>query len=312
MADKKSGKKLPLPQKIVYIFLVLFLFLTIAEGAGYNPVGWLRDRINSFFAPDCNDNLVVSFIDVGQGDCVLISCGGQNMLIDCGESTEFDRVAAFLNSQGVKRIDVLAATHPHSDHMGCMGDVVSNYDIGEIIMPHIDDSDIPTTRYYERFIDACSAKGLYINEAQLGSTIKIGEAEAEIIAPNSLKYSGANNYSMGIILRHGSNSFLFTGDAEKLAEEEMLQSGRLQHVKVYKAGHHGSDTSSSEDFLKVVSPDYAVIMCGEGNSYGHPSPVIVDRLSEYARKIYRTDQCGSIIFESDGSTLQIRTERGIE
>ena len=92
----------------------------------------------------------------------------------------------------------------------------------------------------------------------------------------------------------------------------MLQSGRLQHVKVYKAGHHGSDTSSSEEFLKVVSPDYAVIMCGEGNSYGHPSPVIVDRLSEYARKIYRTDQCGSIIFESDGSTLQIRTERGIE
>jgi competence protein ComEC len=231
------------------------------------------------------------------------------MLIDCGEASESSKVISYLNNLGVSRLDYVVATHPHSDHMGGMSEIVSNYDIGELIMPHLPDSDIPTTKYFEKFLDACEAKNLSVTEAQVGQYITIGEAQAEIIAPNSEKYSNTNNYSVGIILTHGSNSFLFAGDAETLAENEMISGGKLRHVTVYKAGHHGSDTSSSENFLKAISPDYAVIMCGEGNSYGHPKQITLDNLSKYVKQIYRTDLNGSIVFESDGTALEIRTEK---
>lgn len=252
----------------------------------------------------------VHFIDVGQGDCIYISAGGENMLIDCGEASEFQKVADYLNGMGVSRLDAVVATHPHSDHMGGMSSVIMNYDIGEIIMPHIDDRDIPTTRYFEKFIDACEEKNVQITEACPGNVIKIGDAEAEIIAPCSDEYKNTNDYSVGILLTHGSNSFLFTGDAETFSEEEMIESGRLRHVRVYKAGHHGSTTSTSDDFLKIVSPEYAVIMCGSGNSYGHPHKETIEKLSNYVKQIYRTDLNGNIVFESDGFNLHISVQKG--
>lgn len=306
MAKKSSSKA---KQALIYLILLLLIFTTIAEGMGYDPIGWLKEKFSGTVTERLEDDLYVHFIDVGQGDCVYITAGGQNMLIDCGEASESETVISYLNKQGVSRLDYVIATHPHSDHMGGMSEIILSYDVGEVIMPHLEDEDIPTTRYFENFIDACSSKGLYITEAQTGRTIALGEAEAEIIAPLGSGYSNANNYSIGIILSHGNNDFLFTGDAEELAEEEMLESGRLEHVRVYKAGHHGSSTSSSKDFIKAISPDYAVIMCGAGNSYGHPHDVIVDRLSEYTKQIFRTDLDGNIVFESDGLNLQVRTER---
>lgn len=308
MAEKSSGKKGSAKKALIYILLLFMIFITIAEGMGFDPFGWVKEKFSGI-SVQADDNLTVNFIDVGQGDCIFISSEKENMLIDCGEASESVNVIEYLNDMGVKRIDYVVGTHPHSDHMGGMADIIRTYDIGEVIIPHLDDSDIPTTRYFENFLDACSEKGLYITEAELGRTISLGDAAAEIIAPNSSNYSGANNYSVGILLTHGKNDFLFTGDAEKLAEEEMLESGRLEHVRVYKAGHHGSDTSSSEDFLRVVSPDYSVIMCGAGNSYGHPHDEVVERLEEYTRNIYRTDLNGTVVFESDGINLQVRTER---
>jgi len=275
---------------------------------GYDPIGWLKEKLSGGISY-CEDDMQVHFIDVGQGDCTYITAGGVSMLIDCGEASEYELVEAYLNKLGVKRIDYVVATHPHSDHMGGMSEVIDNYKIGEVIFPYLDDSDFPTSKYFENFLDSCDAKGLEITEARAGSVINIGDARAEIIAPLSDDYSGANDYSIGIILTHGSNDFIFTGDAERLAETEMLESGRLREVDVYKVGHHGSDTSTSADFLKAISPDYAVIMCGEGNSYGHPHDVIVKRLEKYVRQIYRTDINGSIVFESDGINMKIRAER---
>lgn len=305
MAKKSSKTK----QALIYLVLIFLIVITIAEGKGYNPLGWVKDKLNGSISERAEDDLFVHFIDVGQGDCIFITAGGENMLIDCGEASEADTVISYLNEQGVEHLDYVVATHPHSDHMGGMSSIVSTYGIGEIIMPHLEDEDIPTTRYFENFLNACSAKGLYITEAQIGRTVTLGEAEAEIIAPLSSGYKNANNYSVGILLSHGKNDFLFTGDAEALAENEMLESGKIEHVRVYKAGHHGSSTSSSKEFLEVVSPDYAVIMCGAGNSYGHPHDEIVERLAEYTKQIFRTDLNGNIVFESDGINLQVRTER---
>lgn len=311
MAARRKGKKQKskAPQIIGVILLIAAVILLAAENIGYNPLRYIKKKLGLVFSPSVSDDLSVHFIDVGQGDCIYISAGGENMLIDCGEASESDTVAAYLSDLGVERLDYVIATHPHSDHMGGMSQIVLNYDIGEFIMPHLADRDIPTTRYFEKFLDACETKNLQITEAQLGNVINIGDAEAEIIAPNSESYTNINNYSVCILLTHGSNSFLFTGDAEELAEKEMLESGKLEHVKVYKAGHHGSDTSSSADFLKAISPEYAVIMCGAGNSYGHPHETTIDKLTHYVKQIYRTDLCGSIVFESDGTILKIRTER---
>ncbi len=255
------------------------------------------------------EKLSVHYIDVGQGDSIYITSGGEGMLIDCGESGDTDRVISYLDNMGVAKIDYVVGTHPHSDHMGGMSKIVEHFDIGEMIIPHIDDSDTPTTKYFEKFLTACAEKGLSLTEAELGRKIKVGDAELEIIAPDSTDYSNVNNYSVGFIMHHGENSFIFTGDAEKLAEDEMLESGRLEDIDVYKAGHHGSDTSSSEDFLNVIKPDYAVISCGEGNSYGHPNDITIENLSRFTDKIYRTDLCGTVVFESDGRKLTVRTER---
>lgn len=255
------------------------------------------------------EKLTVHYIDVGQGDSIYITSGGEGMLIDCGESGEAERVISYLDNMGISKIDYVVGTHPHSDHMGGMSKIVEHFDIGEMIIPHIDDSDTPTTKYFEKFLNACAAKNLSLTEAEVGREFKVGDAELKIIAPNSPDYSNVNNYSVGFIMHHGDNSFIFTGDAEKLAEKEMLENNNLEDIDVYKTGHHGSDTSSSEDFLNVIKPDYAVISCGEGNSYGHPNDITIENLSRFTDKIYRTDLVGTVVFTSDGKSLDVQTER---
>ncbi len=254
-------------------------------------------------------SLSVHYIDVGQGDAIYISCGDKNMLIDSGEVSEGDTVCAYLREQGVEKLDYVIGTHPHSDHMGGMSAVVQEFDIGEFIMPHLADEDFPTTKYFERFLDAAEEKDLNITEAKLGMRVPFGDAQWEIIAPVEENYSNTNNYSVGVILRYGERSFIFTGDAEKEAEREILENCPLRHIDVYKAGHHGSDTSGSEEFLEAISPDYAVISCGEGNSYGHPDDVTIEKLKKYTDKIYRTDLCGTVVITTDGENISVSTER---
>lgn len=267
---------------------------------------------NCFAKPSAvpvKDGISVHFIDVGQGDCVYITGNGENMLIDCGESSQADKVVGYLEKQGVDRLDCVVATHPHSDHMGGMSKIVSGFDIGELIIPHLADNDIPTTMYFNRFLDAVEERRVKLTEAKVGRKMELCGGEWEIIAPNSDDYSNTNNYSVGLFLRHGENSFIFTGDAESSAEKEMLSAGRVSHADVYKVAHHGSDTSTSDDFLSAVSPDIAVISCGADNSYGHPCDSTLEKLKKFTNKIYRTDLSGTIIITSDGEKLDVRTER---
>ena len=235
------------------------------------------------------------------------------MLIDCGESSESDVVISYLQEQNVSKIDYLVGTHPHSDHMGGMSVIVDTFEIGTFIMPYLPDDDIPTTKYFERLLVSLDENGVEITNAEVGEKINLGDSVADIIAPVSSEYSNTNNYSIGIILEHGENSFIFTGDAEDDAEEEMINNyaSNLRDIDVYKAGHHGSSTSSSDEFMAVIQPEYAVIMCGEGNSYGHPNDDAMERISEYVadENIYRTDLYGTVVAESDGSTINFTTEQ---
>lgn len=302
MAEKKKSAEKP--QKKGLIWVIGFIIAVIA-GVFFE----ISDRKGEISTGVANSDLQVHYIDVGQGDCILLENGDDTLLIDCGEINEDNTVKAYLDKQGITQIDYMIATHPHSDHMGCMDKIVETYDIGEIILPHLDDSDIPTTKYFERFMNAVESKGYSITEAETGRKFSVGDTECEIIAPCSDDYGNANNYSVGIIVHHGENSFIFTGDAEKLAEKEIIESGRLEDIDVYKVGHHGSDTSSSEEFLEIIKPDIAVISCGMGNKYGHPCDVTLEKLSKYTEKVYRTDISGTVVITSDGQNLAVTEEK---
>ena len=255
------------------------------------------------------DKLVVHFIDVGQGDCTFLAANGTTMLVDCGEDSVSSYVVNYLEKLGVGRLDYVIATHPHSDHMGGMYRIIDTFDVGEVIIPHIPDEQLPTAIFFDRFLDSCEKQDIVVSEAEVGRIISIGDARAEITAPDGQFYENINNYSVSFMLYHGKNSFLLTGDAEAESEAAMLESGKLSRASVYKAGHHGSAYSSTEELLEVIRPKIAVISCGKENSYGHPADSTIKRLRKYTDNIYRTDICGNIVIESDGEKLSVTPER---
>lgn len=300
---KKQLRKQPKKKRLKLLKIIIPVVVLVMI------IAFIAAKCRKENTPLPEDKLTVCYLDVGQGDSIFLSAGGKNMLIDCGESEETDGVIRFLNEKSVEKLDYIVATHPHSDHMGGMYKIIDKFKVGQVIIPHLDDKDFPTTRYYEKFLDSCDSQDVALSEAKLGKIIELGDAQIEIIAPCSKNYENVNNYSVGLFLTHGENTFIFTGDAEALAEKEMADSGKLRHADVYKAGHHGSETSSCAEFMKAISPDYAVISCGEGNSYGHPNKKALKEISKYTDKIYRTDLNGTVTFVSDGKELKTNTEK---
>lgn len=258
------------------------------------------------------DKLVMHFIDVGQGDCTFIAANGKTMLVDCGESEAAETVIDYLSQLGVRHLDHIIATHPHSDHMGGMSTIIDSFDVGEVIIPHIPDDQTPTTHFYEKFLDSCAAAKVKISETTVGTEFQLGDAHIEFIAPDGKHYDDLNNYSLSFVLTHGDNTFLLTGDAETESEAAMLKSGSLGKIDLYKAGHHGSAYSSTKELLEVIRPDIAVISCGSENPYGHPADSTVKRIRKYTKYIFRTDLNGSIIIESDGKKIAVTPERSFE
>jgi competence protein ComEC len=248
--------------------------------------------------------LTVHFIDVGQADCELVILpNGENMLIDAGNNSEGKKVVEYLKNLNITKIDYLIGTHPHADHIGGMDTVIENMDIGKIYMPKAETN----TKTFEDVLDAIDAKNLTITTAKNGVNIyNDGETTIDIIAPNSDTYDSLNNYSAVILLKYRDASFLFSGDAEALSEGEI--EGDIS-ADVLKVGHHGSSTSSSQAFLNRVNPKYAVISCGEGNSYSHPHKETLDKLSAMNVTLYRTDLNGSIICETDGENYSWECEK---
>ncbi|MDF2609136.1 MAG: hypothetical protein K0R92_610 [Lachnospiraceae bacterium] len=252
------------------------------------------------------DALSVHFIDVGQGDSILIGASGHYMLIDAGENEEGKTVVNYLKEQGVETLEYVIGTHPHSDHIGGLDTVINNFQISKIILPDVTNN----TKTFEEVLDAIAENGLKITKPKVGTEYKLGDGTFIIMAPNSSEYSDINNYSVVIKLVYGETSFLLTGDAEKISEEEMLENGLDLSANVLKLGHHGSSYSSSDSFLDAVGASSAIISVGRNNKYGHPMEETVNRILERGIKIYRTDESGTIVATSDGSYITFNHEPG--
>lgn len=251
----------------------------------------------------------VHFIDVGQGDCELVISDGEALLIDTGEKENAQAVCEYIREQGIDTIKYMLLTHQHSDHMGGASEIINSMEVENIIIPKLPEDMTPTTKFYENFLLSVQEKGLKLTPAEPGSVYEIGECSLEIVAPID-EYDDLNNFSAASILTHGEDTFFFGGDIEKKAEKDILESGRMKDIDVLKVAHHGSSTSSCKDFLKEAEPDYAVICCGDKNSYNHPNADTVERLRKYTDNIYRTDIDGTVVFTSSGDELSVQTEKG--
>ncbi len=241
------------------------------------------------------ENLVIDYIDVGQADSILITTQDKAMLIDAGNNADGEDVVEFIKAKGITKLDYVIGTHPHEDHIGGMDDVIKSFDIGIIYMPKI----TTNTKTYEDVITEIGNKNLQISEAKKGDIFSLGNANCEFMADSILDKNNLNLSSIITRITFGNTSFLFMGDAETENEETRT----WPKTDVLKVGHHGSDTSSSEEFLKQISPKIAVISVGKDNDYGHPSDETIKKLQNLGATIYRTDELGTIELVSNGNNI---------
>lgn len=290
-------------KRLICILLTLVMAFTI--------VGCEQElsQLNALFTEEYQQiaydgKLHVYYLDVGQADSTFILLpNGENMLIDAGTKENGKDIVNVLDSLGVNNIDYLIGTHPHTDHIGGMQQVVENFDIGEIYIPKVSSN----TKTYNNLTQAIKERRYTITTAKAGVDILSEDSlTATIVAPNSKEYDDLNNYSAVIKLTYGMTSFVFAGDAEKLSEDEIRTNIKCDVLKV---GHHGSNTSTSKNFLKKTSPTYAVISCGENNDYGHPHKEVIQRLYKSGVSVYRTDLNGTVEAISDGYTITFNSER---
>lgn len=308
MANKKSQKNTIIGSIITVIILIILtitgndsqMFKSTTSATNDNVSSEVLDNLENVSIQTGNDcittipqdnNLRVYCLDVGQGDSILITNNNKTMLIDASTNEMGSRVVKYLNDLGIKKIDYLVGTHPHEDHIGGLDNVIKNFDIGTIYMPNV----VVTTKTFEEVIDAISAKKLKVTSPKTGDKFTVGNAECEVMSIRNDK-DDYNNCSIVIKMDFNNVSYLFTGDAEESVES----SRKWPHIDVLKVGHHGSNTSSSKNFLEQIKPEVALISVGQGNTYGHPTQATLKRLSNIGAKIYRTDENGTILLIEKG------------
>jgi len=262
-------------------------------------VGWLFDKEETPITMSAGC-IRVHFIDVGQGDCILIQLPDDEiMLVDAGEAEKGENVTRYLDEIGVKKVDYLVGTHPHSDHIGGLQGIIEKYKIGKIYMPKVNHDSMT----FENLLMCIKEKGMQIESPKKGEIIyQKDDVKIQCLSDSELEYDNLNDYSIVLKVTHKNRSFLLTGDAENEILDVIDFDGK---VDVLKVPHHGAETSCSEAFYEKIKPQYAVISVGANNQYGHPKEETLDVIDKYDAKCLRTDKQGTIVFETDGEYLKL-------
>ncbi|MCC9626707.1 MBL fold metallo-hydrolase [Thalassospira sp. MA62] len=251
-------------------------------------------------------SIKVHYIDVGQGDAIYIKMpSGEDVIIDGGNKGKGDAIVAYLKKQKVDDIEVLISTHPDADHIGGLDEILDAYRVENVYAPKVKH----TTQAYKDFLQAVKREGKTIKTAQMGVSLPIKGVSAKFVGPvKSYSNSDLNNWSAVLHVTYKKNTFLFTGDAEHVAEKDMMAKKQTLRADVLKVGHHGAKTSTSSTFLNVVKPKYAVLSVGK-NSYGHPTSEVVTNLKRVKATTLRTDKNGTIIITGNGSSYTVKKSK---
>lgn len=292
-------------KKLYLLFVLLAVLLTACS-----PVTASRETQGNIHqdksTTHSSEVLKVYYLDVGQGDSTLIRTPkGQHVLIDGGDNSQGENVVKYLKQYGVKELDAVIATHPDADHIGGLDTVLNAIPAKSVYAPRVSH----TTKTYEDFLFAVKNQKLKIKSAKAGVELPLNGVRAEFLGPVGDYGKDLNAWSAVLKLTYQNTSYLFSGDAERKSEADMVKSGANLKADVYKVGHHGSDTSSSTEFLQAINPAYAVISAGKDNKYGHPKDVIIKRLKTANVKVYRTDKEGTVTSISDGNSITFEKAR---
>lgn len=299
--DKKG---LPLGLRVFLLCFVLAIAIAgyIVQESGYETD--LNTEPGTVIVPADIPRLKVHFIDVGQADSILIECDNEFMLVDGGNNDDKDNIIDYLKKQGVERLKYVVATHPHEDHIGGLDNVIRAFDVKKIFAPYVEH----TSKTYYNLLEAVALKNLKMKQPEVDSQVSLGRSTITFLAPNKDYGTDLNNWSIGLKVTNGVHTFIMCGDAEAEAEADIIEAVHGLKADVLKLGHHGSSTSSSDAFLDAVNPEYGVISCGTGNSYGHPHKETLDKLDARNIKYFRTDQKGTIVAVSDGEVITWNVE----
>lgn len=250
----------------------------------------------------------VTFFDVGQGDCEIISCNGYNILIDGGESENSGKIVRYLKDNGIEKLDCYILTHPHSDHIGVAPYILKEIPCDKVFTTYFSEFNIPTTNLYENTLDAIYESGAEPVLVEAGDSFTFGDLKIDILAP---VYESDDYNAMSIVCKvsYKEASVLFTGDTTKNVEQQILDREADVDADILKAAHHGSSTSNSEEFFNAVSPEYVIISCGTNNSYGHPHREVMKLLRDNETEYFRTDYDGTVYYFGDGINMTLESSR---
>ena len=289
-------------KKLISLFLVLSLLLC---GCMELPAPAVPQPSA---APDTTggEALTVHYIDVGQADCILLECGGEFMLIDGGNREDGQLVVTYLQEQGVEELRYVVCTHAHEDHVGGLPSVLAVYPTDNILAP----TRTYSSKVFDDFLYYADQQRQQVQIPSAGDKFTLGNADVAVLGPVD-NYAETNDTSIVLMVTFGDTRFLFTGDMETAAENDMVDywsSDFDWNVDVLKVGHHGSSTSSGYRFVYETDPEYAIISVGEDNSYGHPHEEVVSRYQDAGIPMFRTDELGHIIVTSDGTSVSVTWE----